>query len=312
MNSKVDIFASPKHHSLFPLAIPCQDISTEDYHIFYQHERRLYSLLIVVLHREVVQSILVLGFLLWLEREGYSSKNLVQTIVDSLSLSAIDLVIDEVVICLKCIEKKGKKLVLEGSNTGQDILLLKNLLDRKMICLKELHENRDEILKEVTSVAKHVCGKAFGDILHQYMECCTPSAMVSPAEVITRFVVGGSRYLGPLSPPYDVTNYHGFYRELLLGIHQDRSLLAFGNVNGSFEKFKDLSLNVPPGIGEQEHEVSRDDRTIFLTFSKGYPISENEVRDYFTRYIHVNFTYDFMIYMNLRIERYFIIYVVLS
>ncbi|KAF7811598.1 uncharacterized protein G2W53_032574 [Senna tora] len=29
--------------------------------------------------------------------------------------------------------------------------------------------------------------------------------------------------------------------------------------------------------------VPRDDRTIFLTFSKGYPISEAEVRDYFSR-----------------------------
>ncbi|KAK4799823.1 hypothetical protein SAY86_025188 [Trapa natans] len=30
-------------------------------------------------------------------------------------------------------------------------------------------------------------------------------------------------------------------------------------------------------------EVPPDDRTIFLTFSKGYPISKNEVRDFFTR-----------------------------
>ncbi|XP_024200604.1 uncharacterized protein LOC112203939 [Rosa chinensis] len=36
--------------------------------------------------------------------------------------------------------------------------------------------------------------------------------------------------------------------------------------------------------GDQvEEEVSADDRTIFLTFSKGYPISEKEVREFFTR-----------------------------
>lgn len=32
--------------------------------------------------------------------------------------------------------------------------------------------------------------------------------------------------------------------------------------------------------------VAQDDRTIFLTFSKGYPISEAEVRDYFSRLVH--------------------------
>ncbi|XP_071920787.1 uncharacterized protein [Coffea arabica] len=34
---------------------------------------------------------------------------------------------------------------------------------------------------------------------------------------------------------------------------------------------------------EENDEVSPDERTIFLTFSKGYPISETEVREFFTR-----------------------------
>ncbi|XWS75097.1 hypothetical protein CRYUN_Cryun01aG0055600 [Craigia yunnanensis] len=36
-------------------------------------------------------------------------------------------------------------------------------------------------------------------------------------------------------------------------------------------------------------EVAADDRTIFLTFSKGYLISENEVTDFFTRKFGENF-----------------------
>ncbi|KAK6933277.1 hypothetical protein RJ641_036233 [Dillenia turbinata] len=38
-----------------------------------------------------------------------------------------------------------------------------------------------------------------------------------------------------------------------------------------------------PREGEQTDEVAPDDRTIFLTFSKGYPISKEEVRNFFTR-----------------------------
>lgn len=38
-----------------------------------------------------------------------------------------------------------------------------------------------------------------------------------------------------------------------------------------------------------DEQVMADSRTVFLTFSKGYPISEAEVHDYFTRYsIHYN------------------------
>ncbi|KFK22501.1 hypothetical protein AALP_AAs65213U000100, partial [Arabis alpina] len=34
---------------------------------------------------------------------------------------------------------------------------------------------------------------------------------------------------------------------------------------------------------KEEEEIASDDRTVFLTFSKGYPISQEQVRVYFTR-----------------------------
>ncbi|KAG8390663.1 hypothetical protein BUALT_Bualt01G0107000 [Buddleja alternifolia] len=49
---------------------------------------------------------------------------------------------------------------------------------------------------------------------------------------------------------------------------------------------RNLSINSGEEISNVEEEgedIPADDRTIFLTFSKGYPISEDEVRDYFTR-----------------------------
>ncbi|GKV52117.1 hypothetical protein SLEP1_g58712 [Rubroshorea leprosula] len=45
-----------------------------------------------------------------------------------------------------------------------------------------------------------------------------------------------------------------------------------------------LQISSTPGHEEKEKaEIPADDRTIFLTFSKGYPISETEVKDFFTR-----------------------------
>ncbi|XP_055824393.1 uncharacterized protein LOC129892890 [Solanum dulcamara] len=50
---------------------------------------------------------------------------------------------------------------------------------------------------------------------------------------------------------------------------------------GLAEMFKN-NLNIFDVVKE-ENEVAPDDRTVFLTFSKGYPISESEVKDFFTR-----------------------------
>ncbi|KAE9445230.1 hypothetical protein C3L33_22872, partial [Rhododendron williamsianum] len=50
------------------------------------------------------------------------------------------------------------------------------------------------------------------------------------------------------------------------------------------ELFGSLSLQGEGTGGGEETQVPPDDRTIFLTFSKGYPISENEVREFFTRF----------------------------
>ncbi|KAF7146896.1 hypothetical protein RHSIM_Rhsim03G0122400 [Rhododendron simsii] len=49
------------------------------------------------------------------------------------------------------------------------------------------------------------------------------------------------------------------------------------------ELFGSLSLQDEGTGDEEERQVLPDDRTIFLTFSKGFPISENEVRDFFAR-----------------------------
>ncbi|KAI3758018.1 hypothetical protein L6452_05564 [Arctium lappa] len=280
MSKNVDIFSSPRQHSLFPMTIQCPNISKEDYNLFYQHERRLFTLLLVFLQGEIVQSILVLSFLIWLEREGYTSKNRVQTMVDSLSLSTVALIVDEVVVCLKCIEKKGKRFLLQGSNMRYDISLLNNLLDRKRICLNEFHENRDWIFDEVSHIANDVYSKTLKVILHQIIRCGTPSAMVSPKEVIAGVGTEGSQYLVHIvpNPSYEVNNYLRFCPQLGFAIHQDWSLAML-----DFRQHKDLCLNDPLILRDLEHEVPPDDRTIFLTFSKGYPISKSEVRDYFTR-----------------------------
>ncbi|KAI3776738.1 hypothetical protein L1987_46527 [Smallanthus sonchifolius] len=186
------------------MAVSSPSISREDYHLFYKKDRSLFTILLVVLHREVVQSILVMGFLLWLEREGYTSKNLVETIIGSLTPESIDRVADEVVICLKFLEKKSNKFVFEGS---YDISLLQCFLDRKSLHLEDLYRDRGMIFDKVSRIANEVSNKAFDDILERFIRCGEPLVVYTPQEVNVGGGVGGFRYVGPVVPflSYDIS-----------------------------------------------------------------------------------------------------------
>lgn len=262
------IFVSPNQPALFPLMSSFSSISMEDYHLFYKKDRSLLTILLVVLHREVVQSILVMGFLLWLEREGYTSKNLVENIMSSLTPDLIDRVADEAVICLKLMVKKSNNFVLEGSH---DISMLQCFLDRKCVHLDDFYRDRDLIFDEVTCIADELSTKAFHDILEKYTRCGEPLVLHTPQAVNGNVNGNGFHYVG--LDKYNANGEDSHQRNLLI----DR-LYARGNSSCVIRELKE--------------EIPQENRTIFLTFSKGYPISENEVRDYFTRYLinlYINF-----------------------
>ncbi|KAI3705570.1 hypothetical protein L1987_75809 [Smallanthus sonchifolius] len=199
-----DLFASSKQPSLFPLTTPVIRISKNEYRAFYKDERALFRILLELLHRDVVESRLVMGFLLWLERQRYTSYSLSKMFVNSLTPNVINQVVDDVVICIKILQNKTNNFMPEGTSKCYNISNLQYFLDRKYMHLEELYHNGDLIFHEVSSIASDISVKAFDDILEQFI-----------------------RY-------------------------------------------------------EHQQMVPPDDRTIFLTFSKGYPIFEDEIIQYFT------------------------------
>ncbi|GKE78081.1 hypothetical protein Tco_1544201, partial [Tanacetum coccineum] len=106
---------------------------------------------------------------------------------------------------------------------------------------------------------------------------------------------GAFRYMAPVVPfpSYEnVGNYVGLNQQRVSPLGKDvnheaamalylenyyqqqrNSVLSRMNANG----------HVSSLVGDHQEEVPPENRTIFLTFSKGYPITEFEVRDYFTR-----------------------------
>ncbi|KAJ0650768.1 hypothetical protein HanLR1_Chr15g0599501 [Helianthus annuus] len=194
-----NIFVSPNQLALFLMTISSSTITREDYYLFYKKDRTLFTILLIILHRQVVRSIHMMGFLFWLEREGYTSKNLVETIMNSLTPDLIDRVANEVVTYLKFLETKSKNLLFEGSSRSYDVSFLQCFLDRKCIRLEDLYHDRHSIFYEVSHIANEVSNRAFDDILEWFIRCGEPLVVHTPQEVNIGSGVGGFRYVGLVS-----------------------------------------------------------------------------------------------------------------
>ncbi|KAL2549479.1 uncharacterized protein Fot_11009 [Forsythia ovata] len=316
--------------SLFPLET-CPPVTDEQFNIFHSGDRRLYALLIIDLGREPVESMQVMAFWMWLEKEG-NDKNLVDRIL-SLPLVMVNELADETVMCLKCVE--NDRYPFRDGN--EFISLLPDIVSSR-ISLRHFHENRIGVLRGVTQVMNSVCGRAFIDILQRAMR--RNVTVYAPQEAAAGGGVGGGRMpfmggggtihevgessrtaeirnegVGPIVPmlynpfmdvpffplppqgvgipvppppvPSPGRNYPLPPTGVPIHMAGEFPLPSYAFAAQqeilSHELEEILSHSLTIREENQEDEIPPDDRTIFLTFSKGYPISEDEVREFFTR-----------------------------
>ncbi|XAR67196.1 hypothetical protein NMG60_11013670 [Bertholletia excelsa] len=113
----------------------------------------------------------------------------------------------------------------------------------KDISLQYLHENRQNTSQSVAKILTQVCSRAMTDIMQQVIE----RKLAAQQLVETHMML--SSFLHP--------RYNN------LGIGGDEM--------------------VRPLVMTRSKEVPPDDRTMFVTFSKGYPVAEREIREFFMR-----------------------------
>ncbi|MCE3216107.1 hypothetical protein HAX54_004926 [Datura stramonium] len=122
---------------------------------------------------------------------------------------------------------------------------------------------------------------------------------VLPNQMVVQYIppfLGGSamNLLPPNSIPYghfshasSSTGSGVFHPQMLPGppnyYHEFGDAQAPQAMSMDINELLGNNLNIYNVVKDQENEVPPDDRTVFLTFSKGYPITETEVRDFFTR-----------------------------
>ncbi|KAG8367148.1 hypothetical protein BUALT_Bualt16G0042500 [Buddleja alternifolia] len=229
-------------------------VSLEEFKLFHRIDRKLYVVLVKYLSRDPSECLQIMGLWLWLERGG-GFCNIIGTIL-SLPQYLINELADEAVVCLKCINNQFPFEAAKIPLTG-------NLL-KKDISLQFFLKNRLTVSHEVQRLVSDIYILALSDIMVVARRGgFNQSPIPSPVTLLSArqspiTVVGQS---SPRGPP----------------LSSDDSLVQY---------LSSLSIGgdaSPCRTRVRQNEASQSNRTMFATFSKGYPVTEAEVWQLLTR-----------------------------
>lgn len=252
-----------------------ENISDEHFNIYHTIDRTLFYRLVRKLGRNVDESMFVVAFLIWLERIRYS-KNAVHKVI-SWPFHLIDQLANEIA---------GFFMWMESNDLGHEFFDSRLL---QMLCSREINllyfrEKLSKIIENVRKIVSEVCMRAFRDILtsdSQFVDVpgdrmwfgYNTNPVFVPRPPLYHNVVGGFPQPG-VGGNLDYRNYMGNVRNVLANPDADLSEIFGG-------------MQLVDGCQDEPH-VAPEDRTIFLTFSKGYYLPESEIREFFTRYLIFN------------------------
>ncbi|KAE9602492.1 hypothetical protein Lalb_Chr12g0200141 [Lupinus albus] len=242
-------------------------ITNEELRMFHNIDRIIYWIMVINLCREPTESMQVLAMLLWLEKVGY--RHLVKKMT-TLPYILINEIADEVVSCLKYINTYTFSYFSYMSYPTEscEIPLLQSLVEKE-ISAQLLYDNRDLALQGINKIIRDVCSRAFKDIMqHAVMR----NMMEKMAEEQRQMQEAQFAELQQQQQ------------------QQQQQQLPFWFVPmepSSSVVLSDAGYNQFPVVQNQvennyDEMVPADERTLFLTFSKGYPVEEQEVKEFFT------------------------------
>ena len=180
----------------------------------------------------------------WLWLEEKGYPNIVVKMVE-MSDAIVNGLANEAVLCLKCLDPNTPSP--DHVALGGGIPLTATLMERE-ISLQMFKQNRFSIITGIKNFLNDVCCQIFTDILQRVLAGTSQPILNQP------FVVSAS--------PHPI----------------------FGDITVVPTP---MDIDLPTGeiwSWQATDCVSEDDRTMFLTFSRGFPVLEEEVRELFTRH----------------------------
>ncbi|KAK9081777.1 hypothetical protein Syun_031223 [Stephania yunnanensis] len=230
-------------------------ISVEDLYAFHTIDRELFARLVIDLRRDPGYSMLSLALFLWFSNIGFPD---VVVKLRSLPDAVVDVVGEEATIILRYLETGTLPPTAQPNALENLIPTIRGLMDSRLT-FQFLQEQRIRVLNGVSQFMEDVCSRAFIDIVQglaviREREAASTSVGHQPFVMPTNFGVRP-----PLVPPMAPT------------------------VPPRYVVVPDP---IAPQMGTapmNESLAAQQERTMFMTFSRGYPVSEVEVRDYFTR-----------------------------
>ncbi|CAL5205022.1 unnamed protein product [Lathyrus oleraceus] len=186
---------------------------------------------------------------LWLWLENLGYPSLILKLV-SCHRGLINDVAQEAVSCLDCLELENFPIPNDGG------LFITRILMGRKISLHLFKYKRFTIITGIKNVLNKICSRIFNDILLHVLGSSSVCRLL-------------------LHYPYRLVIVPGFPHKV------------FGEFTISPTKFEKFDLN-DGVILKSNLNVSDQDKTIFLTFSKGFSVSEKEVRYLFTSTFEVD------------------------
>ncbi|GAU31388.1 hypothetical protein TSUD_19330 [Trifolium subterraneum] len=270
-------------------------VTKEEFNLFYSVDRKLFIRLVKSLRRETSQAINIMAFFMWMERKT-KDMNLVQRLLHHWPDSMLINLSNESAVVLDCVEFSRFPLDFSPENK---LPLIQYILRRNDLTLYFFHERRLEIITEVTKLINDVCIRAFTDIIenmHHGVDKRIFLGRVFGATAAANAAAAASVHVPPhmqMQPQMAYFDPNGV--PMVVQTPQFNELggnYAYNGQQDMNQIMANLSLDdiyaADTGIvtsPDYENKIERpiDDRTLFMTFSKGYPISENELREFFTR-----------------------------
>lgn len=134
-------------------------VTTEDLKAFHAMDRDLYKRLVIDSGRDMLKSMHVIAFWLFLEEIGYP--NVVQKLLGTHD-AVVNFVLNEGIHCLDCLKSVTPPMPVVNVS---DLPLTQELMGNKAISLSLAYQYRDSALTRVNQTVNEVFVRAFDDIV---------------------------------------------------------------------------------------------------------------------------------------------------